>query len=107
MNTATEWKLYIGLNDGRTGKPVKVDRVTATFKALVDGLSADFGGCTLTTTTGAWGDVREDSVIVGVITDKPNDEAYPLLHDAAVYAKNHLRQQAVLITKQVIEAESI
>lgn len=107
MNVAIEWKLYIGLNDGRTGKPIKAERVQATFKGLVDGLTEDFGGCTLTAATGAWGNVREESVVVTVISERPLAEAYPLIRDAAVYAKNHLRQETVYLSKRVIEIEAV
>lgn len=106
MNAATKWEIFVGLSDDK-GEPIKAERVQKVFSKLVDGLTADFGGCTLTPTTGAWGAVREDSVVVSVITTVPNVEAEEFIRHAAIFLKNHLRQQAVFVSKTAIEFVSI
>ena len=107
FNNATKWTIFVGLNDGKTGKPIKQERVEQAFSRLVDGITADFGGCTLVAATGAWGNTREDSVKIEIVTLKPNGEAWDSVHGAAVFIKNALRQQEVYVTKESIEFTAI
>lgn len=101
MNANTQWQIFIGTNDGDTGLPLAEARINKTVIKICNGLSEAFGGCTVQQAVGAWGAVREDSV---VITALPNDEAEAHINAAAAFALNRLNQQSVLITKSAIEA---
>lgn len=102
MNGSTRWDIYVGLND-QNGKAVSKNKADKAFTEVVNSLTGVFGGCTLISAVGAWGAHREDSVIISVITELPNDTAIEEIHACAVYLKNTLNQAAVLVTKTALE----
>ena len=89
-------QLFVGLNSGLTGQPLSQKRVDKVFDKVVAGLCAEFGGFTLTNGTGFWEGKPEASIILTVITDRP--DAVGLLIEAAEFIKKHLEQQAVLLS---------
>lgn len=105
MNAQTQWQIFVGLNDGDTNLPLSAARVEKAVSRAVDDLSGVFGGCEISSGIGAWGAVREDTVILTVITNLPNDEARESIRVAAIVLQNRLNQQAILITKTALEVE--
>lgn len=95
-----EIKLYVGLNSGITGQPLSQKRIDKVFDRVVDGLCQLFGGFTLTNGTGYWDGKAENSLIITVITDRP--DAIGVMVEAAEFIKKHLDQQAVLLTVEPV-----
>lgn len=106
MNNHTQWQLFVGLSDSK-GRALTKKTVDVAIGSVIDALTEVFGGATLESSVGAWGAIREDSLIITVITSVPNDTALAELTAVAHYLKDTLRQESIFITKCPIECVSI
>ena len=105
MNTFTNWQIFVGCESN--GKAIPQKRLDVAIDKAVDVLAQMFGGCTLQHGVGAWGTTREDTIIISVLTDLPNDSTIDTIIGVAGTLKDTLKQEAVLVTKSTIEAAFI
>lgn len=101
MTTQNKFRLYLGRNMPYGGfvSDIELDDF------IDDNIVPIFDGLTIYDVSGRWKEVREDSIIVEIITDAPT--ASIAIYKIANKYKERFHQESVLLTREPVDMELI